>query len=114
MVAGSSKNSDVERSLGQFELHFNEQRADLTVFRVALQLLMLRIAGRQQDRAEEIIDTMKRETLAALQRMPIAQDQQQGSQRAKELAIMRGELFFQDLEDTVSQVRNKLGQSGAN
>ncbi len=111
-MADAVLDSPDETVLRRFELYFNEQRADLTVFRVALQILMLRIAG--SDRAEEIIATMKHDTLSALGRMPIGKEKPQGSRRAKELTTMRGELFFQELEESVSKVRNKLGQSGAN
>jgi hypothetical protein len=96
-----------------FERVLNEQSADLTVFRLMLKTMLLSIFANVPDRAELVAD-LRRKSLAAIDRMPFCAQVGAGGEMQKQLARMRGELFFQELETALGLACDRSGSAGLN
>jgi hypothetical protein len=99
--------------MNNLEFFINEQRAEITALRVALQVLLIRTISVKPDLAEETLQDLKTHVLGALSRMQ-TDPQNPGTLKSKAFANAKGEEFFEELEDLMSVVRNKRGESGRN
>ena len=95
----------------QLELWINEQSADLTVFRVTLQIMFLTMLATRPDK-ELMLGGLKDQVLKALDRMNPSRDLAEGQERAKQLTLMRAEQFFQEVQTALGISGNTRGPSG--
>ena len=95
----------------KLELYFNEQVAEVTVFRVILQSMMTRLLGANPAMAEELLQEWKSDAVGILKRQTTDLPDDQGQQRVKQLSLASGRRFFAELEESLSRYRNKTGQS---
>lgn len=96
-----------------FELFVNEQRAELKMLRVILQTFLIRTIAADPSLAEERLRDLKESVTGALGRMQTDANDA-GTERFKQLTVRTGEEFFEEIEQTLSQVRNTRGESGRN
>ena len=78
--------------MDNMELFQNEQRADLTVFRVTFQTLLLQLLA---TRPEALVD-LRTKALTALSNLAI-EPTPEGNNRVRDLTMMRGEEFFREI-----------------
>ena len=101
----------VKQLQDQLELYINEQAADLAVFRVTLQTFLLQLSA-TRPRPDELIQDIHRRVVDALNRTNAGADNALSQEKAKQLTLMRADLFFQELLDTV-QLVGSSGESKA-
>ncbi len=89
------------------EVFLNEQRADLQVFRVTLTVFILRLLGGNPATAEERLSDLKGAVLGALNRIQVDPEEHL-EERMKQMTIMRGEKFFQELEELIGATLDKI------
>jgi hypothetical protein len=94
----------------QLELWINEHSADLTVFRVTLQIMFLTMLANNPHK-EAVLGGLKDEVLRALDRMNPSHDPTNGLERAKQLTLMRAERFFQEVQTALLISSNTGGPS---
>lgn len=95
------------------ERFINEQQAEITALRVTIQILLIRTISARPELAEEALQDLKTHVLGALSRMQIDPNNP-GTQKAQTFANVKGQEFFEEIEDLMSAVRNKRGESGRN
>jgi hypothetical protein len=96
-----------------FERVLNEQSADLTVFRLMLKTMLVSIFRNVPDRAELVAD-LRRKSLAAIDRASICAQLPAADEMQKQLTLMRGEMFFQELETALGLACDRSGSAGSN
>jgi hypothetical protein len=97
--------------LKKVEQVVNDFGAELTAQKTVLQLLVAHMLVVTPMFAEETLEKLKADVLAALKRPPRLSNPNEDA-RVVELSVQHGERFFHELEVAVSAMRNKLGQSG--
>jgi hypothetical protein len=83
--------------MDSFELALNEARAEIQFMRVALQVFYLNVAARAPEPLA-MLREMKQDVMKTLERLPVEPQSAQGDQRMKQMTLMLGENFFQQLE----------------
>jgi hypothetical protein len=83
--------------------------AELTAQKVILELLIAHMLVIKPMLAEETLEELKLDVIAALKRPP-RQPTPDDDKRVVELAVQHGEKFFQNLAESVSKMRTRLGQ----
>jgi hypothetical protein len=97
----------------KLEIFINEQRADLTVFRIILTGFLIRLVAASPAHAEERLLELKNATMGTIGRIqPDPGDQ--GTERMKQLTAMRAEKFFLELEEAFAGARSRMGETGRN
>ncbi len=71
------------------EIAFNEQRADLEVFRVILQVVLCRLFD-NIEQGQAMLDDLENETTGAIHH---------ADERMRQMMLVRSESFFQSLRD---------------
>lgn len=84
----------IEEMQRQIELMLNQVIADQTVERVVIQGLLHSLFGERQD----ALRGLRAGVLEGLSKMTLNPEDMQGSERSKQLTIMRAEMFFQDID----------------
>ena len=102
-----------ERIRRDFELFINEQSADLSVFRLTLQILLLRFFANTGE-AEALLADLKNSVLAALERTELDPRAHSDTERHKQLTMMRGDLFFQEMEEAIRLRGSSAGHEASN
>jgi hypothetical protein len=95
----------------QVEKVMNDFGAELTALKVTLQLLVAHMLVVTPMFAEETLEQLRVDVIAALRRpprLPTPED----DRRVVELSVQHGERFFRELAAAVSAMRNKAGQTG--
>lgn len=85
--------------------------AELTAQKAILQNLIAHMLVVQPMFAEETLERIKTDVIAALKRPP-RQPSPDDDKRVVVLSVQHGERFFREVATAVSEMRNKLGQSG--
>lgn len=83
----------IEEMQRQIELMLNQVIADQTVERVVIQGLLYSLFGQRPD----ALEGLRAGVLEGLSRMALNPEDIQGSERSKQLTIMRAEMFFRDI-----------------
>jgi cell division septation protein DedD len=99
------------KMLGKIEKIINDFGAELTAQKIILQLLVAHMVVVVPMLAEEALEQLKDDVIAALKRPPHLSNQNE-DKRVVELQVQHGERFFHELAAAVSVMRNKAGQSG--
>lgn len=81
----------------------NEIKADQTVERVVIQGLIVTLFGQRPD----ALQGLRAGVLEGLSRMALNPDDIQGSERTRQLTLMRAEMFFQGLDLGIRADGNK-------
>jgi leucyl-tRNA synthetase len=102
---------DDKKLLREIEHVVNNFGAELTAQKIILQHLVAALAVAVPMLAEETLETLKDDVIAALKRPPRLSNQNE-DKRVVELSVQHGERFFHELAAAVSAMRNKSGQSG--
>jgi hypothetical protein len=92
-----------------FEIYWNEQRADLAVYRIILTMFLFRVVGQHLPTALEQVQGLKRSVLDAVGRIK-PDPGEQGQERMKQMTAMRAEKFFVELEILVSEALPRMGE----
>jgi len=97
--------------LEKIEHVINSFAAELTAQKVILQNLIAHMLVVQPLLAEETLENMKKDIIAALKQPPSLSSPDEDL-RVVALSVIHGEKFFREVAAAVSVMRNKLGQSG--
>jgi hypothetical protein len=95
--------------IDSFEVLFNEQRAELAVFRITLTMFILRLVGANPPTADARIQDLKSSVIGAIGRIK-PDHGEQGQERMKQMTAMRADKFFLELEEVVSETLRKMAE----
>lgn len=99
----------------QVNHYLNQQSADLTVLRVALQVLIWNIV-RRDPQASAILGSLKDEVMASLYKTttpPPGVAAPPDAERLRQLSLIRAEKMFQDIEQALRGAKPESRASGA-
>lgn len=96
----------IRQAQQNIEIFLNEQRADLTVFRVIVQCFLLNTV-QNSPHAAELLSEMKTQVLGSLAQTKISGEDAEGSERLKQLTMLRAEDFFLELEEALGMHETK-------
>jgi hypothetical protein len=106
--------SDDSQLLQRLEVYLNEQRADVEMMRTILKKFFLRIVTTgSPDGAEQRLQDLKTDTMASLKARPKG-PVDQGDERMRTLVADRGQAFFRELEEVLSEARKVASGRGMN
>ncbi len=100
----------IQQTQQRIEIFLNEQRADLNFFKVIVQCFLLNTMQNSPHAAALVAD-LKAQVLRALAYTEISGEDVQGSERLKQLTILRAEGFFLELEEALGIPETKDGPS---